>query len=385
MISKRIRKRLFGNNLTNKHEIFSWKNSFSDINDRLITFFKYGTIGDSIHICASSICQLECPLCPQQTGEIDTIGRGNLKFKDFKKFIDTYPKFKNIELSNSGEIFFNPELKDIIRYAYAKKVNLTAYSGVNLNDINQEMLECLVKYQFKAISVSIDGASGQTYKIYRKKGNFDKVIDNIKKMNHFKKIYNSNFPLLSWQFIIFGHNERELPIARKMAQELNMQFKPRLNDWDPAYSPIKNEEFVAKELGFASGQELRERINRVNYCFGLHYFYTLQINWDGKLLGCCDNCWGDFGNVFESGLKSCLKSEKYKYAKKMILGQKKARDDIPCFYCPDYKKGQTLPPNIKKMQTPKVPLELLESIVLFKWIFFKLRNILARSIKYKNN
>lgn len=36
-----------------------------------------------------------------------------------------------------------------------------------------------------------------------------------------------------------------------------------------------------------------------------------QINWDGKLLGCCLNFWGDFGgNAFEQGLERILTSEK---------------------------------------------------------------------------
>ena len=63
-------------------------------------------------------------------------------------------------------------------------------------------------------------------------------------------------------------------------------------------------------------------------------WFLPQINWDGKLLGCCVNIYSDFGNVFESGLEKCLGSEAYTYAQKMLLGLAKTRDDIACSKCP---------------------------------------------------
>ena len=59
-----------------------------------------------------------------------------------------------------------------------------------------------------------------------------------------------------------------------------------------------------------------------------------QINWDGKLLGCCMNTWSDFGrNVFKTGN---LRTERIEYAKRMLLGEAPARDDIPCTACGEY-------------------------------------------------
>ena len=49
---------------------------------------------------------------------------------------------------------------------------------------------------------------------------------------------------------------------------------------------------------------------------------------------------GDFGNVFEKGLESCLKSEKMDYARQMLLGLKEPREDIPCSICKLYKSRQ---------------------------------------------
>ncbi|MBI2134868.1 hypothetical protein HYU09_02680, partial [Candidatus Woesearchaeota archaeon] len=132
----------------------------------------------NVRLEASSVCQLRCPACTtgNRRNKEGVIGWGILKFTDFKKFIDNNPSVKNIELSNYGEIFLNRDLKNIIKYAYEKGVFLSAGNGVNLNNISEEIIECLVKYKFKHLLVSIDGASNDTYKIYRIGGDFDRVI-----------------------------------------------------------------------------------------------------------------------------------------------------------------------------------------------------------------
>jgi hypothetical protein len=62
-----------------------------------------------------------------------------------------------------------------------------------------------------------------------------------------------------------------------------------------------------------------------------------QINWDGKVLGCCFNFWGDFGgNVFTDGLFESLNNEKINYAREMLTGRQGTRDDIPCATCELY-------------------------------------------------
>src|SRR3972149_8651632 len=203
-----------------------------------------------VRLEASSMCQLHCPLCPTGQGKnrMGVVGWGYLKFEDFKKFIEDSPQIRKIELSNWGEIFLNPQLKDILEYAFSKDIALTARNGVNLNNVSSEMLECLVKYKFKYLNISLDGTTNKSYQTYRRGGNFQRVIKNIKAINHFKKLYNADFPRLFWQFVVMGHNEKKLPRAKQMAQALNMEFLPKLN-WDPLFSPVQNAEFVRKETG----------------------------------------------------------------------------------------------------------------------------------------
>ncbi|MFW9876996.1 MAG: radical SAM protein, partial [Candidatus Thorarchaeota archaeon] len=306
---------------------------------------------------ASSMCQLKCVLCPTGTGKNrkGVVGWGYLKFQDFKKFVDENPQIKEIELSNWGEMFLNPDLKKIISYAYHNNVSLNTLNGVNLNSISEDMIKCLVKYKFKTLYVSIDGATNKTYQIYRKGGNLDKVLRNVKRINYYKKKYNSEFPKLVWRFMVFGHNEHELSLAKKIAKELNMEFMAKFNSFNPSYSPVKNKEIVKKVIGqdVISMEESLQKGDLSLFLGGMNLnsdkpsgasvpipciqlWENPQINWDGKFLGCCSNIFSDFGNVFEMGLEKCKQSEKYVYAKKMLLGEVEKRDDIPCSRCGIY-------------------------------------------------
>jgi len=130
-----------------------------------------------IRVEASSFCQLRCPSCPTTAGAIHpAIGNGFLRFDNFRRLIDENPSLARVELSNYGEAFLNPHLLDILQYADAKAVAITLSNGVNLNHATDELLEGLVKYHVRDMTCSIDGASAETYRVYRVRGNFDRVI-----------------------------------------------------------------------------------------------------------------------------------------------------------------------------------------------------------------
>jgi MoaA/NifB/PqqE/SkfB family radical SAM enzyme len=299
-------------------------------------------VPNKIRIETSTFCQLKCPSCPNASGNDSfkkVVGHGSLKFSAFKKILDDNPWVIEIELANYGEIFLNHDLLEIIRYAYNKKVRLTAGGGANLNYIDERVIEGLVKYKFHYINCAIDGATNETYNKYRIKGDFNKIMENIKRINHYKVKYNSQYPLLTWQFVILGHNEHELPIAREKANDLNMVFRTKFT-WDDDFSPIRDKDFVKKEIGLdiTSRKEFKEQYG-VDYGRPLCYQLWIQpqINWDGKMLGCCRNFWGDFGsNAFEDGLIPSLNNERINIARRMLLGKEGGREDIPCHSCALY-------------------------------------------------
>jgi MoaA/NifB/PqqE/SkfB family radical SAM enzyme len=294
----------------------------------------------ALRIEASSHCQLKCPRCPTGVGKTKSgvVGSGYLRAADFENFISRHPEIMQIEFSNWGEIFLNPELARIIEVTHAHNISMSARNGVNLNHITEPQIDALVRCKFGLLSVSIDGASEETYQVYRRGGSFNQVIHNVERINDKKRQYASMYPKLRWQFIVFGHNEHELEKAQLLAEKLGMEFYAKLNA-SPDYSPIVDSNAVRKYVkeGVASRSEYKV-VYKKPYSLPCRQLWDQpQINWDGKLLGCCVNVYGDFGNVFETSLEACVESTAYVKAKAVVSGEEMADPNCPCYHCPVYR------------------------------------------------
>ena len=311
------------------------------INKFLRLYRHFYKLPKSVRIEFCSNCCLNCLDCyMRKDSSNQIIGSGFLSFDNFKKFIKKNPYITSVETSLSGEIFLNPDFIKIIQFAHHNNIKLTAFNGVNFNSVSDEILLSLVKHKFTGITFSIDGASDKTYPIYRRNGNFNKVIDNIQKLNSLKKQYNSKFPILVWQFIIFEHNKHEINMAFDLAKKLNFSsiyYKLPWKNSDYTYDEMKLLHLANKHFIPISDKEIIAilRENNTPLCF--QPWIQPQINWDGRLLGCCCSTCHDLGvNVFSLGLKKALASKNMIKMKDILLGKISSSPDFACHHCGFY-------------------------------------------------
>jgi MoaA/NifB/PqqE/SkfB family radical SAM enzyme len=291
----------------------------------------------------STACQLKCPSCPTATGVIaKTLGSGVVTFDDVSRFLREHPWVSDVELSNWGEVFLNPDFERILRHAHEHHVALRIDNGANLDRASDRALEAVVKYKLRGLTCSIDAASQDVYAVYRVGGDLERVLGHIRTINDFKRRYGSAFPVLRWQFVAFGHNTHEIDQAREMARELGMDFQVKLS-WDDLYadvfSPVADRDRVRKEsgLGVADRREYEETFRRPYLASTCHQLWLRpRINTDGRLLGCTVNYWDDFGNVFRDGLEACLTGDKMQRTRKMLMGLRPADPQSPCRSCKVY-------------------------------------------------
>jgi hypothetical protein len=315
----------------------------------------------SIQIDASLHCQLACPLCPTADGRVrPALGAGHLKLADFEALLRRNPQIAHVELSNYGEMFLNPQLPEILACAFEHKVTVSGSNGANLNYASEEALDAVVRYRVRALTCSIDGITQETYSRYRVNGNLQRVLGHIDRIRELREQHRSAFPLLCWQFVVFGHNEHEIGTAREMAAARGMEFVPRLT-WETDYSPVQDRDLVRIQtgIGAASRSEYRERRGTAytrHLCVQL--WHKPVLNWNGATLGCCVNYWGDFGvNAFTSSLAEVMESPNLEYARRMLTGDVDPHPGIPCTTCGQYiemrESGQWLTPE-EIQQYPQV-------------------------------
>ena len=294
----------------------------------------------NMRVDASTVCQLNCTGCYMRLENNGTAGSGNLRLAQMESFLALNPGIKEIELSNSGEAFLNPELPDILALLHRHGIKAQFWNGVNFNSVSDRALRALVDCAVESITISIDGVTQEVYEQYRRNGRIDKVYANIRKLNDLKAEAHSDTPHLRWQFILMNHNQHEVEAAVHMAHELDMEidFKP---DWRGNFVP-QNPEELSRITGMSytdqyeyASQEGHQWISDV-ICGQM--ILSPQVNWDGRVLGCCNSFKHDWGiNAFETPLGELFDNANYRAAVVSLLSGTDGKDHIgPCRECTTY-------------------------------------------------
>jgi len=177
----------------------------------------------SLLVDPSNGCPLHCPGCLHNATFENKIGpdwpNGLLDEGIFTSFIEKFgPYASSISFFNWGEPLLNRYTPTFI--GQAKKFLLHASLSSNLSV--KFDVEALVSSGLDYMILSIDGATPETYGHYRRGGNFDLVIDNVRHLVEAKRKNKKTTPWLCWHFLLFEHNKHEMELAKNMAEELGV-------------------------------------------------------------------------------------------------------------------------------------------------------------------
>ena len=275
-------------------------------------------------------CNLKCPMCP--TGQRLPTNRGTMKLETFKRIIDQlHPYAWHLNLYYLGEPLLCEHLPLMISYAQQHKIRVTTSS--NLNIFNEKMAEKLIDSKLDNLIISLDGASPESYEKYRIGGDFEKVINNIRLIIAKKNEKKSLLPRLQIQFVIFKHNEAEIPKVKSLAEKLGVdlffrqgalggkgQSPPLTKDIILARKWLSaNEKYNAEYDYFSQKPYIKNGI-----C--LYLWGVATINWDGSVLPCCWIYEGkhSFGNILEQPFKSIWNNELIQSSRSLFSRRKKS-------------------------------------------------------------
>jgi len=226
---------------------------------------------------------------------------------------------------------------------YAQKNNIKVKLSSNLNKFPDDYAEKLVKSGLERLILSIDGASQESYSKYRVGGDFDTVIDNVKKIVDAKIKLKTKTPEIFWQFLVNKHNENEIEKAREIAKKIgvdkiifskmrcDMGNEILMND-SKKVSSIKSWLGEDKEHHRYDVGKKKRKINLSSCSF---IRTAMVINPDGSVSPCCavyDQKW-DFGNVFEDKVINIWNNEKYTKARAIADKKTSFDKNIICSFC----------------------------------------------------
>ncbi len=159
---------------------------------------------------------------------------------------------------------------------------------------NDENISEIAEAEIDLIRFSIDGASENTYSQNRVGGNFNKVIENMKKV---AQAHRGKKTRIEWQFLALRNNEGEIETARGMAREIGVNFFVKgYRVTDESLAPL-SDKYRAKWLA--------------KPCKDI--YHQLGIYWNGDVVPCCYDTDGReiMGNVTRESLAGIWKNAKY--------------------------------------------------------------------------
>ena len=293
-----------------------------------------------VSIETGNICNLKCPLCP--TGQRDpSVERGFMSLDNYKRMVDEFGRYLVLlRLYNWGEPLLNKDLLPMIHYAVERGITTTISTNLGIT-LDQKGVRKLLEAGLTKIFVSCDGTSPETYDKYHIGGNFDQVIDNIKLLVQEKQKLPHCYTRIIWLFHVFRHNEHEVDVARKLAEEMGVEIRINKMRTDmgkeifetASISIERDSDWIPEDPKYcAFDMEHKEVKEQKSFC-DLPWKETV-INWNGSVLPCC-SVFEDkysFGDTSQNKFKDVWNSEKYVAARRELLGKENKGSTI-CHIC----------------------------------------------------
>lgn len=123
-----------------------------------------------------------------------------------------------LSLYEIGEPLENRQIVDYISYANQNNIGTIISTHLSF-DRSDAFWEQLVLSGLDRMIVAIDGITSKVYNKYRRNGDLDLVLTNLKRIIYFRNKYNSHLKI-EWQMIDFGWNRLEQKKAKKFAYDL---------------------------------------------------------------------------------------------------------------------------------------------------------------------
>lgn len=291
----------------------------------------------------TSECNLDCEMCIREKIGVPI---GTMSFEDFKKILDKLDSLFKISLSGQGEPFLNKDIFEMIEYANKKGILINISSNGTL--LTESIIEGICNLNIGEVTISLDSVNKKNYEKIRKGANFEKVLENIRKLSIELKKRNKK-TLLSIAAVIMKKNINEITEFVSLANSLGVKkiiFQGIQNKQD--YINKYNSEAKLEAVS-ALDEELKHTVRNAKILaknYGITIIFdeektsgcvwpwrSIYITWNGYVTPCCkilDYRKPFFGNILKEDFWNIWNSEEYQMFRKLL---KERKAPSPCRGC----------------------------------------------------
>jgi MoaA/NifB/PqqE/SkfB family radical SAM enzyme len=276
-----------------------------------------------VSIEPASVCNLNCPQCPAGQGEISR----KKKFMDYGQYGKLLEELSSTTLMLSlyfqGEPLMHGEFERFVQLANER--NVYTQTSTNGQLLTGEVCRGLVNAGLDRIIISLDGTNPESYRAYRRGGDFRKVEDGIRTLARMRREAGSRKPYIIVQFLVFRHNLDEIRDVKEMARELGadrvrvktaqVEYPESADLWIPDDPEYSRYEMITPGEWKRKGK-LRNRCRRL--------WQTTVITSDGLAVPCCfdKRATCSMGDTGEEGIARIWKNKSYQDFRKQVLASR---------------------------------------------------------------
>lgn len=170
----------------------------------------------------TTACQLSCLMCRHGTKVKDVPMNQYLADGHVRNLVKVLPHIKLLNMFGWGEATLHRRYTEFLRDARMLNQDLEIAVTSHFNKVSDELIETLIQAQITSIVISVDGASKGVYEFVRRRGDFDKVTTNIRRLVARRKELNAEHPHIVMEFVVQKANIAELVPFVELVHDLGV-------------------------------------------------------------------------------------------------------------------------------------------------------------------
>jgi len=160
-------------------------------------------------IVISDRCNIDCPHCFQSKTGDNLLQDPEISPVLRREFSALYPYLSTLRIQG-GEVFAIRGFRELVEDVGAAADRPLISISTNGTLIDKAWAERIVQTPFQSITVSIDGGTQGTFEKLRRGARFEKVVENITRLQELKRSIGSALPRLDTFFVLMRSNYREI-------------------------------------------------------------------------------------------------------------------------------------------------------------------------------
>lgn len=275
-----------------------------------------------LNIAITDMCNLGCLHCPRTYD--DSIDLGEMKTDQVLDIIDEVtPYTERLQVSGGlGEPLLYDGIYEIIEYAKSKDMKVMMISNGTLLD--EESANRLLDLGLDKLTISLDGATKESYEDLRIGADFDEVVSNVSRFCDLREQRNMDIEVQLVPVLFYERNLEELEVFMEVAHDIGVdgvrfnELKEAIDTDEISAEPLRDQEdqeYIQQRLKAAreAAAEYNLAVNfpdEVSKC--AQPWKMFKIEADGRVRPCCSGPHDlTVGNILEEGFENVWNGERF--------------------------------------------------------------------------